>query len=86
MTIEPAGPEEASLAQLRDGIHARFARPIKSAQTAEFPRSRSVGMLMRHPVLCAAGGGALLLAIGPLRAIGWAARIFSVWKLLRSVA
>ena len=85
MNIETPGAEEADLARLRDGIRARFAPPFESAQTAEFPRSRSFRMLMRHPVLCAAGGGVLLLAIGPLRAFGWAIRIFSVWKLLRSV-
>lgn len=79
------GETELRLQRLRAGIRERFNPAVPEKVEAEFPRSQTLGMLSRHPVLGVVGGAVLLFAIGPLRALSWGMRLLTAWKVLRSM-
>ena len=74
-----AGAERESLA----AFMARTDRPVLMANRALAAGRRLLDELRRQPLLVAAGV-ALLVALRPRRALGWALKGWTVWRTVRS--
>jgi YqjK-like protein len=70
----------------RESLAAFMARtdgPVLMANRSVAAGRRLLDELRRRPLLCAAGV-ALLIALRPRRALGWALKAWTVWRTIRS--